>query len=110
MNNVSFPPGSVPVRVASAVIGMDKNLLMNCMDAGEIDLGFVHKTPRKRGKRPYRKFYISPKKLYEMTGFIWQGEKTEKEVFENAGNDHEAGNPDDPDRADEHSSGPAEAC
>lgn len=85
MDNVRFPPGSVPVQVASAVIGMDKNLLMNCMDAGEIDLGFVHKTPRKRGKRPYRKFYISPKKLYEMTGFIWQGEKTAKEVMSNAG-------------------------
>lgn len=85
MNSVRFPPGSVPVQVASAVIGIDKNLLMNCMDAGEIDLGFVHKTPRRRGKRPYRKFYISPKKLYEMTGFIWQGEKTAKEVMSNAG-------------------------
>ena len=83
MESVRFPPGSVPVPVAAAVIGMDKNLLMNCIDAGEIDLGFVHKTPRKRGKRQYRKYYISPKKLYELTGFVWNGEKTVGEVKSN---------------------------
>ena len=75
-----FQPGSVPVLVASKVLGMDKEVLMNSMDSGELDLGFVHKTPRKRGKRPYRKFYISPKKLYELSGFIWQGEKTAEEI------------------------------
>lgn len=75
-----FHPGSVPVMVASKVLGMDREVLMNSMDSGELDLGFVHKTPRKRGKRPYRKFYISPKKLYELSGFMWRGEKTVEEI------------------------------
>ena len=75
-----FHPGSVPVMVASKVFGMDREVLMNSMDSGELDLGFVHKTPRKRGKRPYRKFYISPKKLYELSGFMWRGEKTVEEI------------------------------
>ena len=42
-----FHPGSVPVMVASKVLGMDREVLMNSMDSGELDLGFVHKTPRK---------------------------------------------------------------
>lgn len=75
-----FHPGSVPVMVASKVLGMDREVLMNSMDSGELDLGFVHKTPRKRGKRSYRKFYISPKKLYELSGFMWRGEKTVEEI------------------------------
>lgn len=78
---IKFHPGNVPVPVAAAVIGMDKNLLKNCMDSGELDLGVIHKPKKKRGKRPYRKFYISPKKLYDLTGFVWNGEKTAEDVL-----------------------------
>lgn len=77
---MEFQSGCVPVLVAATVLGMDKEILKDSMTSGELEIGFVHLTPKKRGRRSYRKFYISPKKLYELSGFIWRGERTADEV------------------------------
>lgn len=75
-----FSLGAVPVPVAAKVIGMDKDILRRAMKNKEIDLGVVRPCVKKRGRRRYSNFYISPKKLYELTGYIWKGEKTVEEL------------------------------
>ena len=66
-----FSPGSVPMKVVSKVMGMKPDTIRDWMEAGILDLGAI----QKRGKRSYRNTYISPKKLYELTGYVWKGEK-----------------------------------
>ena len=61
-----FPPEPVPTRVAAKVR----------MESGELDIGLVFRSkPTKRGQTSRRSTYISPKKLYELTGFVWKGDK-----------------------------------
>lgn len=76
-----FPPGSVPTLIAAKVIGMDKDIFRREMKNGELkDLGIVRTSAKRRGKRRYTHFYISPMKLYERTGYIWKGERTIEEL------------------------------
>lgn len=81
-DEINFPIGCVPLKVAATVMGMDIDVLKSGMEAGDLDLGYIHRTPRKRGRKPYRRFYIMPKKLYELSGFMWEGEQTALEVRE----------------------------
>lgn len=73
---VKFGIGGVPMKIAEKVLGMKSTTIINDMEAGALDLGYVRVSPKKRGKRKYRKTYISPKKLYELTGYIWEGGDT----------------------------------
>lgn len=77
-----FPPGSVPVSVAARVYGKDATWVRAGIIAGWLPIG----TATRKGKlittvdeidsRLGRiNFYISPKKLYEDTGYVWKGEK-----------------------------------
>lgn len=75
MQYPEFHPGSVPVEVAAAAYGMSPALLKHKMEFGEIKIGVMELSDRKRGVRKYRNFYISPKKLWEETGYLWKGEK-----------------------------------
>ncbi|MRM89638.1 hypothetical protein EAI28_14990 [Faecalicatena contorta] len=70
-----FSPGSVPMKVVSKVMGMKPDTIRDWMEAGILDLGAIQKARKKRGKRSYRNTYISPKKLYDLTGYVWKGEK-----------------------------------
>ena len=70
-----FREGRVPMKVASRVMGMKPDTIRNMMEAGTLDLGIIYAARKKRGKRSYRNTYISPKKLYELTGYVWKGEK-----------------------------------
>lgn len=79
---IVFPPGSVPTKVASRVYGKDGNWIHAGIIAGWLPIGTatrkgkeildVQEMDSKKGKITY---YISPKKLYEDTGYIWRGEK-----------------------------------
>lgn len=69
-----FGIGNVPVKVASKVLGMKPDTIRNKMEDGTLDLGVIYKARKKRGKRSYRNTYISPKKLYDLTGYVWKGE------------------------------------
>ena len=79
---VSFPPGSVPVRVAAKVYSKDPCYIRAGIIAGWLPIGIatrdgkqvldVQEMDSRKGRISY---YISPKKLYEETGYIWKGEK-----------------------------------
>ena len=68
-----FAMGPVPAKVAAKAIGIAPDTLLNKMESKELDIGFIDIKPKKRGVRVYRNAYISPKKLWELTGYIWRG-------------------------------------
>ena len=77
-----FPEGSVPVAVAAKVYGKDASWVRAGLICGWLIIGKatrngelvtdISKANLKYGRINY---YISPKKLYEETGFIWKGEQ-----------------------------------
>lgn len=79
---MKYPQGSVPVSVAARVYGKDPSWVRAGIIAGWLPIGTAS-----RGKVPvtieeYKKarsgrcnFYISPKMLYEHTGYLWNGEQ-----------------------------------
>lgn len=82
MNGEIFPTGSVPVLVAARVYGKDASWIRAGIVAGWLPIG----TATRKGERVTSveqmdsrygriNFYISPKLLYEETGFLWKGEK-----------------------------------
>lgn len=82
MDEMIFPDGSVPVAVAARVYGKDASWVRAGIIAGWLPIG---KATRK-GKQVTSieemdsrygrtNFYISPKRLYEETGYLWKGEK-----------------------------------
>lgn len=74
-----FAESPVPMKVAAKVLHMDPNEIRNRMDAGILDIGCVFPSQKKRGVRSYRRVYISPKKFWEVTGYVWKGEETNDE-------------------------------
>lgn len=80
MNQMQYTPEfadtPVPMAVAEKVLGMCADQIRNRMEDGSLDIGFIFPSPKKRGKRAYRNTYISPKKFWEVTGYVWKGEKS----------------------------------
>lgn len=77
-----FMNGSVPVAVAARVYGKDATWIRAGIIAGWLPIG----TATRNGKQITRvddisskygriNYAISPKKLYEETGYLWKGEK-----------------------------------
>ena len=74
--------GSVPVSVAAKVYGRDAAWVREGIISGWLPIGIatkdgkqvtnVDEINRSKGRISY---YISPKKLYEDTGFEWKGER-----------------------------------
>ena len=62
--------GNVSVKEASRILGKSDLWVREAIASGAIDLGAC--TVGKNGRRS---FYISPKKLYELTGYVWKGEQ-----------------------------------
>ena len=79
---ISFPAGSVPVKVAARALGKDPCYIRAGIIAGWLPIGKATRDGReildiqemdsRKGRISY---YISPKLLYEQTGFIWKGER-----------------------------------
>ena len=79
--DIIFPPGSVPVSFAAKVYGKDPCWVRAGIIAGWLPIGKatrdgkevidVQEMDSRKGRISY---YISPKLLYEQTGFIWKGE------------------------------------
>lgn len=82
MNAVDFAQGSVPIAVAAGVYGKDATWVRAGLIAGYLPIGratrkgkvvtSIQEMDSRYGRINY---YISPKKLYEDTGYIWKGEK-----------------------------------
>lgn len=71
--------GSVPINVAARVYGKDPSWIRAGIIAGWLPIGEATRHGKRvtsldeMGSRLGRiNYYISPKKLYEQTGFIWR--------------------------------------
>lgn len=82
MNEQEFPQGSVPVAVAARVYGKDASWVRAGIISGWLPIGKATRsgklvtTIEEMDSRYGRiNFYISQKRLYEETGFLWKGER-----------------------------------
>ena len=82
MDNPKLKFGSVPVRVAAKVYGRDSAWVRAGIIAGWLPIGQATRngkpvTDVKQLNSKYGRinYYISPKLLYEQTGYEWRGEK-----------------------------------
>lgn len=81
MNKITFASGSVPVAVAARVYGKDSSWVRAGIVSGWLPIGkatrngkLITKIEEMNSKYGRINFYISPKLLWEETGFIWRGE------------------------------------
>lgn len=85
--HIDFPTGSIPVCVVARVYGKDADWVKAGIISGWLPIGratrhgklitSIKEMDSRLGKINYQ---ISPKKLYEDTGFIWNGERTADEL------------------------------
>lgn len=82
MDEVKFACGSVPVRVTAKVYGRDSSwvragIIAGWLPIGEATRNGVRITDIKQMDSKYGRisYYISPKLLYEHTGYMWDGKK-----------------------------------
>lgn len=82
MSEIIFANGSVPVTVAARIYGKDASWIRAGIIAGWLPIGkatrngeLVTDIEKMNSKYGRINFYISPKKLYEDTGYVWKGEK-----------------------------------
>lgn len=79
---MEFAAGSVPVCVAAKVFGKDASWVRAGIISGWLPIGKatrngelvtdVNEIDSRKGRI---NFYISPKLLYEETGYVWRGER-----------------------------------
>lgn len=82
MSDMAFPPGSVPVRVAARVYGKEAPWVRAGIVSGILPIGTATRNGKPitsieemRSRYGRINYYISPKLLYEHTGYIWKGEQ-----------------------------------
>lgn len=82
MDEMQFPRGSVPVCVAAKVYGKDSCWIRAGIIAGWLPIGKAVRNNKEitdlneMDSRLGRiNFYISPKLLWEHTGYVWRGER-----------------------------------
>ena len=80
MDEHVFGMGSVPVSVAAKVYGKDATWIRAGIISGWLPIGVATRDGKKittieeiNSKYGRINLYISPKKLYEETGYIWEG-------------------------------------
>ena len=83
MDGSIFGIGSVPVQVAARVYGKDACWVRAGIITGYLPIGTatrkgenITSIDQMNSRLGRINYYISPKKLYEHTGYIWKGEKT----------------------------------
>lgn len=82
MDENKFGTGSVPVAVAARVYGKDASWVRAGIVSGWLPIGkatrggkLVTSIDEMDSKYGRINFYISPKKLYDDTGYLWKGER-----------------------------------
>lgn len=82
MEEMVFPKGGVPVRVAALVYGKDPCWVRAGLIGGWLPIGYATRNgvpitdiQQMNSKYGRINYYISPKLLYEQTGFVWDGKK-----------------------------------
>ena len=78
-----FVSGSVPVAVVAKVYGKDPSWVRAGLISGWLKIGYatrkgelVTNISQMDSRYGRINFYISPKKLWEETGYLWKGERT----------------------------------
>lgn len=81
-NDVAVATGNVPVAVVAKVFQKDADWVRAGIISGWLPIGVatrkfeqitdINQMDSRKGKINY---FISPKKLYEETGYIWKGER-----------------------------------
>ena len=81
--NQDFGMGSVPVAIAAKIYGKDACWVRAGIISGWLPIGratrdgqLVTDMSEVDSRLGRINFYISPRKLYEDTGYVWRGEKT----------------------------------
>jgi hypothetical protein len=79
---VVFKSGSVPVAVAARVYRKDASWIRAGLIAGWLPIGTATRNGKQvldvqdmDSRRGRINYYISPKRLYEETGYVWKGER-----------------------------------
>lgn len=78
---MDYVNGSVPVAVAAKVYGKDPNWVRAGLITGYLPIGKATRNGKEvtdlamQGHGGRINYYISPKLLYEQTGYEWKGEK-----------------------------------
>lgn len=82
MEEIIFASGSVPVAVAARVYGKDASWVRAGIVSGWLPIGkatrsgkLVTNLEEMNSKYGRINFYISPKLLWQETGYIWRGER-----------------------------------
>ena len=82
MENIEFGNGSVPVLIAAKVYGKDASWIRAGIIAGWLPIGkatrngkLITSIEEMNSKFGRINFYISPKLLWQETGYVWKGEK-----------------------------------
>ena len=77
-----FEKGSVPVRIVANVYGKTPEWVRYGIVSGYLPIGIATRNGIRitdisdlNCKYGRTNFYISPKRLYEETGYLWEGEK-----------------------------------
>ena len=73
-----FPEGNVSVLQAARIMGKDQSFIREAMKRGLIDIGTCY---QKEGSSQYD-FYISPFKLWKLTGYVYKGYEEEQRLLE----------------------------
>ena len=80
--DIIFTRGSVPVSVVAKVYGKDPSWVRAGIISGWLPLGtatrkgkLITNVEEMNSKYGRINFYISPKRLWEETGYLWEGEK-----------------------------------
>lgn len=63
---LEFDGKNVPIAVVASVLGLDNQSVRQAMIKNYLPIGFAFK---KEGSSQYT-YYVSPKKLYEFTGYL----------------------------------------
>lgn len=81
MEEPIFKDGSVPVKLVAKIYGKDATWVRAGIISGYLPIGIATRKGRRitkieeiNSKCGRINFYISPKLLYEETGYVWEGE------------------------------------
>lgn len=79
---MEFVTGSVPISIVAKVYGKDASWVRAGVISGWLPIGkatrngkLVTNVNEMNSKLGRINFYISPKLLYEQTGYVWKGER-----------------------------------
>lgn len=82
MDEVVFMTGSVPISVVAKVYGKDASWIRSGIIVGWLPIGvatrngqLISSIDEMNSKYGRINFYVSPKRLWEETGYLWKGER-----------------------------------